>query len=275
MDTHDLAWGCAVNRQGGARHSFVFPVHDAVGTTLARLGQLWPVLATVANRAYIGITPITQAHCDEAVADLAQHPFFEVVSLVDHERIGDQLAVLYQMAASQAAPDDLLHLCFSDRLAFAVGGHHRDQFLADVARAGDLATPLIFARSEFAWSTHPRNYREIEGFVTTLGELLFGRRLDFAWCHMAVRAGRLIQSVDAIRNHDLSVLCELVLAMRDHVVMREVDWLEWEDPTELGRDPAVLRKERESSVAETDKRLGYAIPMMETLLRAATQKGPA
>jgi hypothetical protein len=46
-----------------------------------------------------------------------------------------------------------------------------------------------------------------------------------------------------------------------------VDWLAWEDPFLLGQDPDVLKHERENSLTETNKRLNYVLPMVETLTR--------
>jgi len=46
-----------------------------------------------------------------------------------------------------------------------------------------------------------------------------------------------------------------------------VDWLAWEDPFIFNRDADELRHERENSLAETQKRLAYVLPMIETLTR--------
>jgi hypothetical protein len=46
-----------------------------------------------------------------------------------------------------------------------------------------------------------------------------------------------------------------------------VDWLAWEDPFILQRDAAELKREREQSLDETNKRLKYVLPMLETLTR--------
>jgi len=46
-----------------------------------------------------------------------------------------------------------------------------------------------------------------------------------------------------------------------------VDWLAWEDPFILERDADKLKQEREHSLVETQKRLKYVLPMIETLTR--------
>jgi hypothetical protein len=46
-----------------------------------------------------------------------------------------------------------------------------------------------------------------------------------------------------------------------------VDWLAWEDPFLLGRDPAEMKAEREQSTDEYEKRLSYCLPMVEALVQ--------
>lgn len=58
---------------------------------------------------------------------------------------------------------------------------------------------------------------------------------------------------------------EMILHIQDDAKTREVDWLAWEDPFILGRDAGELKQERENSLAETQKRLSYVLPMVELL----------
>jgi hypothetical protein len=207
------------------------------------------------------------------VAQLEVRASIVVIPVLDAAPVGDQFLSLYRAAAATSDADRLLHLCFVDRLLFALDGPYRETFLKDMEAVQSAPKPVVFARSAQAWATHPANYRAIEGFVTTLGELLFGLRLDFAWCHVTIRAGRLAAILSDVQNHDLSVMAELILAVRNDVVVQEVDWLAWEDPFILGRAPDALRLEREASHAETQKRLSYAVPMMQALVNAAGAMG--
>ena len=59
----------------------------------------------------------------------------------------------------------------------------------------------------------------------------------------------------------------MLFYLQDHIQIRNVDWLAWEDPFLLGWDSNELKRERENSIAETHKRLSYAVPMLETLLK--------
>ena len=198
--------------------------------------------------------------------------FFTVFPIAENKPIGEHFAHLYLRAAETAHPDQPLHLCYPDRVAFALEGKYREAFLADInsVTADDL--PLIFQRSPSAWDTHPQNYRELEGLVTTVGKNLFGQELDYGWCHIVVCAGQLREIMPLVKNPDLSMVAEMIYYMQDHIHTRAVDWLAWEDPFIFGRDAAELKHEREHSLVETNKRLKYVLPMLETLTRLSTTK---
>jgi hypothetical protein len=129
--------------------------------------------------------------------------------------------------------------------------------------------PLIFHRSDSAWATHPKNYFELESFVTDIGQTLFGKTLDYGWCHFVIQAGQLREIMSLIKKHDLSMVAEMILHVQADVKTREVDWLAWEDPFIEGRDANELKRERENSLAETGKRLSYVLPMVELLTKFA------
>jgi len=96
---------------------------------------------------------------------------------------------------------------------------------------------------------------------------LFGKELDFAWCHIALSAGQLREIMPLVKNPDLSMVAEMIFYLCQQVQTRDVDWLAWEDPFVLARDMNELRSERENSLQETKKRLRYVLPMIETLTR--------
>jgi hypothetical protein len=70
-----------------------------------------------------------------------------------------------------------------------------------------------------------------------------------------------------VKNPDLSMVAEMIFYLQDDIKTRAVDWLAWEDPFILSRDPQGLRRERENSLEETRKRLRYVLPMIDTLTR--------
>jgi hypothetical protein len=162
-----------------------------------------------------------------------------------------------------------LHLGFIDRVAFALQTDHRQAFTRDISALSANDLPLVFHRSAAAWATHPATYRVLENAISTAGEALLGRYLDFAWCYLALTAAQLGTALAGVTRPDISMVAEMLLPLRHDIGTRDVDWLAWEDPFILGRDAEELRRERELSAADARKRLGYVIPMLQILEAAA------
>ncbi|HSL44060.1 MAG TPA: hypothetical protein VK897_11555 [Anaerolineales bacterium] len=201
------------------------------------------------------------------IQELQADKFFTIFPVDRQMQLGKHFAYLYQRAAEAAPPEQIIHLCFLDRLAFALEGKHRNSFLTDIDSLSGENVPLIFQRSQRAWETHPQNYRALEGIVTTVGYHLFGRELDYAWCHIAITAKQLREIMPLVSNLDLSMVAEMIFYLQGNIQTRDVDWLAWEDPFILGRDALELKQEREQSLEETHKRLSYTVPMIETLTK--------
>ena len=248
------------------RPALAFPFNDPNGGMFRHLRAILPDLKTHFERAYICPPLSTLQHVDH-IRQLQADDFFTVFPVARVMQLGEHFAYLYRRAAAQAHPDQLLHLCFLDRLSFALEGKYRDLFLADIDSLPPGDAPLIFQRSQLAWDTHPRNYRDLEGMVTTVGRTLFGRELDYAWCHIVVSAGQLREMMPLVKNADLSMVAEMIFYLQPGIQTRDVDWLAWEDPFLLGRDAAEFKREREKSLEEAHKRLSYVLPMIETLRR--------
>jgi len=246
--------------------ALAFPYNDPDGTMLPHLQSILPDLKDHFEHAYISPPPSTFEWLKQKNLILADD-FFTVFHESSSKLIGERFAYLYQQAAEKALLDQPIHLCFLDRLSFALESKQRDALLADIdsLTANDL--PLIFQRSPYAWQTHPKNYRDIESMVTTIGSHLFGRELDYAWCHIVVCAGKLREIMPLVKNPDLSMVAEMVYYLQDNIHTRDVEWLAWEDPFIFERDAKELKAERENSLVETNKRLKYVLPMIETLTR--------
>jgi hypothetical protein len=249
--------------------ALAFPFHDPDGTMFHHLQIILPDLKNHFERAYICPPLSTRKHMDHMQLLQADH-FFTIFPADREMKIGEHFAYLYQRAADAAPPEQILHLCYVDRLAFALEGEYRDVFLNDIDSLSSSDVPLIFQRSPKAWETHPKNYRELEGIVTTVGRNLFGKVLDYAWCHIVVRAGQLREIMPLVRNPDLSMVAEMIFYLQDDIKTRGVDWLAWEDPFILARNAVELKDERENSLDETRKRLKYVLPMIDTLTRLSS-----
>ena len=232
----------------------------------SHLQTILPDLRSHFERAYICPPLPTQNHT-EHMQQLRSDGFFTIFPAEREMKIGEHFSYLYRHAAEVAPPRQILHLCFVDRLSFALEGEYRELFLKDMDSLSFMDVPLIFQRSETAWETHPQNYRELEGIVTTVGRNLFGKELDYAWCHIAVGAGQLREVMPLVKNQGLSMVAEMIFYLQDEIKTRAVDWLAWEDAFILSRDPLELKHERENSLSETRKRLSYVLPMIDTLTR--------
>jgi hypothetical protein len=252
--------------------AIVIPLHDPQGQVLPHLYRLTPVLRHAFAGAFASLTHETQAQQPSWIDRLEDTGFYHLAVQRPDASLGERFRALYAGAAARCDPDQPLHLCFPDRVAFALAGAHREPFLRDLRASEAAALPLLYQRSPAAWRTHPDNYRQIEAMATRAGALLVGRSLDWTWCHLAVRAAQLRAVLPALAQDEISVLGELLLALLRagyEVERRDVDWLAWEDPFIVGRPDGALRREREASLAETRKRLAYVIPTLELLSRHA------
>ena len=255
-----------------SKPAIVFPYHDPAGTMFRHLEAITPVLKQTFSQAFLSITPQTRAVSQENVQQLEKDRFFRLIFLPDDTPVGKHFLSLYKYAAASCRPETLLHLCFIDRLAFALQTGHRDQFIQDVSSVNPAGVPLIFQRSATAWNTHPYNYFTTERIATLVGELLLRRSLDFAWCHLAIQAEHLMRILPAVQSHDMSMMAELVLLCQDQINTLEVDWLAWEDPFILACDPAALKHDREGSTQETLKRLSYVLPMVDRIVEYCSKE---
>jgi hypothetical protein len=170
--------------------ALAIPYNDPDGMIFPHLQTILPDLKNHFDHAYISAPPSTLEWLQQKSLIIADD-FFTIFPVDENKLIGESIAYIYQHAAEAAHPDQPLHLCYPDRMAFALEGRYRDSFLADVDSLTNDDLPMIFQRSPYAWETHPQNYRKLEGLVTTVGRNLFGRELDYAWCHLVVRAGQL------------------------------------------------------------------------------------
>ena len=252
----------------------VMPYHDPGEDIAPHLEAILPNLKQMFRRAFVGVTAATVAAQPVAVERLSSDPFFGVTYQKPDTGVGEQFRALYTYAAAACAASEVLHLCFIDRVTYALETAHRTAFMEDVMAVQAVDTPLMFLRSEAAWRTHPQNYYDIEMMATRAGELLFGMRFDFAWCHLAIRAGLLQSILSDVRNADISMLAEITLALRGRLASIAVDWLAWEDPFLLERDAKYLKAERENSPLETQKRLAYIVPTLKVIADALSDSSP-
>src|SRR5512139_2520019 len=141
--------------------ALAFPFHDPDGSMFSHLRSILPDLKNHFERAYLCPTPVTMRQ-KEHMQELAGDDFFTIFHMDVELRIGERFAFLYRHAAERAPAGQPLHLCFLDRLSFALRTRFHDSFLADADSLTQADLPLIFQRSQRAWETHPQNYRDLE-----------------------------------------------------------------------------------------------------------------
>lgn len=100
--------------------SLVFPFHDPNNIETGFLKQILPVLKENFDSAFVSVTPKTVIANPESVSFLRQDSFFVVNINSEGSLIGDHFVSGYKNAVEHSKPDQMLHLCNSDRIAFAL-----------------------------------------------------------------------------------------------------------------------------------------------------------
>lgn len=168
--------------------NLVLPFHDPEGRFLTQLALAMPELKQHFAHAFLSISPPTAAKQHRHLRELRADPFFVLNDNGLNTQVGDHYLAGYQSAIDNSAPEQKLHLCDIDKVAYALQSGHKDAFIAAISATTDLDGPLLFQRSPSAWATYPAIYRELEQMAIRIGELLFARYFDFAWSYLVIEA---------------------------------------------------------------------------------------
>ncbi len=253
--------------------ALVIPFHDPDGILLPFLQAVEPELMQLFDRVILSISPSTAQKQAAAIARLSAEPFYALTFNEPNSLPGEHYMNGWRQAVSLYPAEQSFHLCDLDRVAFALNNYH-DTYVADVTWASKQSEPVLFQRSEKAWATHPANYRELEGMVNRVGEMLLGKRFDFAWSHAVLRGHHLRELFNQLTGRDFIILIEMVLLLRERLLLKYVDWLAWEDPYILGVSAETLRQQRENSQTETEKRARGLLPFFNALHRLVEPLSP-
>lgn len=253
--------------------SLVFPFHDPNNIELKFLKQAFGEMKANFKTAFVSITPKTVDANPEAVEFLNKESFFVTNLNPPDSFAGDHFVNAFKNALEHSKPEEILHLCTSDRLAFALLTSYKQSFLEEISKLDFRDAPRLYARSAQAWASHPRNYQAAEAMVTKVGEILFNVTLDFTWCHLALTAEKLANVLVKLNAHDFVVFAQLVFNVKDELQMKEVDWLAWEDPYIFEKSAEALKTERENDPKEIEKRMNYVLPEIKYLFEEYGNKG--
>lgn len=244
----------------------VFPIHDKEGLFFEHLEKITPDLKQIYSRALVSITPPTLEFQKGRVEKLQKDPFFEVVFNSRGTKVGDHFLNGYRRAVELSEPAQNLHLCALDRLAFILETELKNEFLKDIVWAESQEKPVLFQRSKKAWSEHPRNYFALESGLTRIGEIFWGKTFDFVWCHLTIKTNLLKEILPSVKAHDFVFQAEMVFLLKEELIIKNVDWLTWEDPFIYKKDLAQFKAEKEKDPQENEKRYSYVIPVSKFLL---------
>lgn len=245
--------------------TIVSTLHDKDGLLTEYLFQALPTLKSIFKAAFISITPLTASN-KEVVNKLKNEPFF-ILNFNNSTATRDHFISAFQNAVKYSKPKEILHICDLDRLLFALLSNYRNLFLKDITHINPSETPMLYSRSETAWQSHPQNYRAIEFMVASLAETLFGTKLDYLWPYGILTAKDLqallpqLKAINIVYPHT-----EIAFLLRNKAKTKTVDWLSWEDPFIFKKDPNHLKKEKETDLKESEKRLSYGLPVIKYLL---------
>jgi len=242
--------------------NLAFPYHDPSGTFNEALRRHLDRLQSTFDVLCIGATPPTVAHNAAFIAEL-RAAGCRVAENGPQTTIGDHSRSALRLAVAPAGENQPIAFLFLDRVLYAMETEHKEPFLADLARYQDQAC-MVFERTPAAWATHPASYKEVEGMSTRLGELLFGRTVDWCPCALLFSAeisrGILAES----SNPSYAVWTEwLLLAARQGaaIASTEVDWLAWEDPFWEQVDSQAYRRAQNTDPNQIVKRIHMQAPI--------------
>ena len=100
--------------------SLFFAFHDPEGIQTENLRKMLPILRENFQGAFVSVTPETAKRNSAVVAFFQESGFFTVNINEEGSTIGDHFLSGFKNVIAHANPDQLVHLCASDRLSFAL-----------------------------------------------------------------------------------------------------------------------------------------------------------
>ena len=237
-----------------------FPYYDPDGTYSQAFRHQLATLTSAFDAICISAIPPTSGNNPELLR-LLEEAGCVIFNNDPDAPIGDQSRAALRMATEQGQQP--IFFGFLNRLLFDLETKWRAEFLQDLA-AHQTAEFLVFERSDAAWDTHPSNYREIEGMVSRMFELLSGRLIELMPCGLLLSQAAALTILDQSASTSWNVWGEwILLALKNDipVTTRKVDWLAYQHPFWERVDPDAMKRNREASREETVRRITMNMPV--------------
>ena len=247
-----------------------FPHHDPKGKFNDLIKKSLSQLKSLFSCICISATPSTIETNGEFIKFL-EHEGCEIYKNAANSNIGDH----YRNALTQALTvkdDDKVFFGFIDRVLFALNTDFNEKFVADMKE--DFNELVLFERTDAAYQTHPKNYREIEQTVNKLGGYLIGEERELATCGFLIKSelARKILTQSTADSYSAGaewILLAYLFGIKPTI--KKVDWLSWEDPFIENIPAEKLKADRENQKNEYLKRLEMNLPFINLLVEKRFQ----
>ncbi len=230
--------------------------HDPKGKYNHVFAQQLPELRKAFSKICLSISPTTAEFNNEFINQIKDQGFIVLIN-EPGTNPGDHFRNALGLAARNAEADDRIFYGDMDRILFQLASVHKDEFISDLNR--DAEEFLVYERTEEVWSAYPKAYREMESHITAIGELIYGKRIEYNFCSAIMSPEMAIFFQSNSREDHYNTRGEwilLYLKLRGHFpTSRKVSWLAWEDSFWEGKTSDDLRSERERDPNETKARI--------------------
>lgn len=243
---------------------FATPHHDPKGIYNPLLLERAVDLKAIFSQVCFGVTPETFL-CNSSGLNLLKKEGFSFFVNSDPSSIGDHFRSALSLAVESDSSSSIF-FGFIDRVLFSLSVHHRSEFIESMQK--DFNQFTCYHRTDEAWLTHPKNYRQIEQATNQMVSILTGDIYEMGMCGLMIPLEYAKLALSNSIESDFSVLPEWILTLllnQKKPKIKPVNWTSWEDPFILNEDPQSLKKERENDINEYKRRFDMNIKFIELL----------
>lgn len=243
---------------------FVFPYHDPQKEYNKVFEDNLLLLKDIFSKICISVTPATVDNNAHFLSWLENEGCFVYKNGRD-TTIGDHFRNALKIGLEKCQnPSNYFYFGFLDRVLCGLETKLEKAFIKDI-KAGYKEDLVIFARSDKAWHTHPKEYYDLEKIITDAGRVFIKKDLDWIWCGALIKENLARIILNKSRINNFAVLAEFItIAYRENKLIRNkaVDWLIWEDPFWARRNKQ-SKPSRRMTENEKKFRLDYCLDALK------------